>query len=400
MKVSSGRFALAAHLEQLERLRLDALGGVEHHDRGVGGRQHPVGVLGEVAVARGVEQVEHVVAVRELQHRRGDGDAALLLHLHPVGGDPPPLAARLHRAGRLHRPAVEEELLREGRLAGVGVADDREGAPAGGLLGRGWASDQYVLRWCRWAPSRRTSSTHFDEHGFVRLPGFADAATCEAMLDDVIAVTRAQADGTPEPEALVLPEANLVGRDGSPEELASKVFKLHRRGVFEAFSRRDDVLDRVAELIGPQLDCFLSQFIFKNPGAWGQPWHQDSWYFPFEPARPITGVWLAVTAGHPRERLPARAARARTASRCTSTCPTAGPTPTTATSRSSTTTWRASVPVLMDPGDLLLFDSHLMHRSTDNESDGVRAAMVYHYCATGTVERTKGLVNDFVTVRP
>ena len=59
----------------------------------------------------------------------------------------------------------------------------------------------------------------------------------------------------------------------------------------------------------------------------------------------------------------------------------------------------AAVPVLMDPGDLLLFDSHLMHRSTDNESDGVRAAMVYHYCATGTVERTKGLVNDFVTVR-
>ena len=53
----------------------------------------------------------------------------------------------------------------------------------------------------------------------------------------------------------------------------------------------------------------------------------------------------------------------------------------------------------MDPGDLLLFDSHLMHRSTDNESEGVRAAMVYHYCATGTVERTKGLVNDFVTVR-
>jgi ectoine hydroxylase-related dioxygenase (phytanoyl-CoA dioxygenase family) len=59
-----------------------------------------------------------------------------------------------------------------------------------------------------------------------------------------------------------------------------------------------------------------------------------------------------------------------------------------------------SVPVLMDPGDLLLFDSHLMHRSTDNESDGVRAAMVFHYCATGTVERTEGIVNDFVPVRP
>jgi ectoine hydroxylase-related dioxygenase (phytanoyl-CoA dioxygenase family) len=57
------------------------------------------------------------------------------------------------------------------------------------------------------------------------------------------------------------------------------------------------------------------------------------------------------------------------------------------------------VPVLMEPGDLLLFDSHLMHRSTDNASGGIRAAMVYHYAATGTVERTPGLVNDFVTVR-
>ena len=50
--------ALAAHLEQLQRLGLDALGRVEHHDRGVGRGQHAVGVLGEVAVAGGVEQVD------------------------------------------------------------------------------------------------------------------------------------------------------------------------------------------------------------------------------------------------------------------------------------------------------------------------------------------------------
>jgi phytanoyl-CoA hydroxylase len=240
---------------------------------------------------------------------------------------------------------------------------------------------------------------HFDVHGFVRLPGFADATTCQAMLDDVIAVTRAQANGTPEPEALVLPEANLVGRDGSPEDLASKVFKLHRRGVFEAFSRRDDVIDRVADLVGPQLDCFLSQFIFKNPGAWGQPWHQDSWYFPFEPARPITGVWLAVT-------------QATLENGCLHVLPGSHREPVHehVPDRRPDANYgyveiidhnmSGSTPVLMDPGDLLLFDSHLMHCSTDNESDGVRAAMVYHYCATGTVERTKGLVNDFVTVRP
>lgn len=55
--------------------------------------------------------------------------------------------------------------------------------------------------------------------------------------------------------------------------------------------------------------------------------------------------------------------------------------------------------LLMDPGDLLLFDSHLMHRSTDNESAGIRAAMVFHYAATGTVDRGPGIVNEFVTVR-
>ena len=239
---------------------------------------------------------------------------------------------------------------------------------------------------------------HFDQNGYVRLAGFADAATCDAMLADVVAVTRAQADGRPEPHALVLPEANLVGRDGAPEELASKVFKLHRRGVFEAFSRRDDVLDRLTDLIGPELDCFLSQFIFKNPGAWGQPWHQDSWYFPFDPARPITGVWLAVT-------------QATLENGCLQVLPGSHREPVHdhVPDRRPDANYgyveivdhdmAAAVPVLMDPGDLLLFDSHLMHRSTDNESDGVRAAMVYHYCATGTVERTKGLVNDFVTVR-
>ena len=58
-----------------------------------------------------------------------------------------------------------------------------------------------------------------------------------------------------------------------------------------------------------------------------------------------------------------------------------------------------AVPVLMQPGDLLVFDSHLMHRSTDNTSTGIRAAMVFHCCVAGTVEvdesPTRSLVQDF-----
>ncbi|HJR24754.1 MAG TPA: phytanoyl-CoA dioxygenase family protein [Acidimicrobiales bacterium] len=238
----------------------------------------------------------------------------------------------------------------------------------------------------------------FERDGFVRLEGFADRATCDAMLDRVVAIARERATGTGGPQ-LVLPEANLAGRETDlPEELVSKVFKLHRDSVFADFARSAVVTDLVAELVGPRLDCFLSQFIFKNPGAWGQPWHQDSYYFPFDPPRPILGVWLAVT-------------EATLENGCLHVLPGSHREPVHehVPDRRPGANYgyveivdhdmAAARPVLMQPGDLLLFDSHLMHRSTDNASAGIRAAMVYHYAATGTVERTPGLVTDFLTVR-
>ncbi len=48
-----------------------------------------------------------------------------------------------------------------------------------------------------------------------------------------------------------------------------------------------------------------------------------------------------------------------------------------------------AVPVLMQPGDLLIFHSHLMHKSTDNESDDLRAAMVYHYAHASTIDNSE-----------
>ena len=126
--------ARAADREQLARLRLDAFGGVDQHHGGVGGEQRAVGVFAEVLMARRVEQVHRVAAVRELQHRRGDRDAALALELHPVRRGRPRAAARRHLAGGDDRPAVQQQLLGERRLAGIGVRDDRERAPFGDFL--------------------------------------------------------------------------------------------------------------------------------------------------------------------------------------------------------------------------------------------------------------------------
>ena len=200
----------------------------------------------------------------------------------------------------------------------------------------------------------------------------------------------------------VLPESNKAGvAVAHPEDGVSKVFKLHRDPVFARFAHSPGVVDVVAELVTPDIDVFLSQFIFKTPGAWGQPWHQDSFYFPFEPARPVVGIWLAVT-------------EVTLVNGCLHVLPGSQTEPvhTHIPDRRPGANYgyveivdhdmSAAVPVLMDPGDLLVFDSHLMHCSTDNESDGIRAAMVYHYAGAGTVDHSEEYfpsMNDWVPAR-
>ena len=118
-----------ADLEELPRLGLDALGRVDDHDGGVRRHQGPVGVLGEVLVAGGIQNVDAVALVFKLHDAGGDGDAPLLFQLHPVrGGVFVPVLA-LHGARRLDRASVEQELFRQGGLARVRVGDDGEGPP-------------------------------------------------------------------------------------------------------------------------------------------------------------------------------------------------------------------------------------------------------------------------------
>ncbi len=130
------RVAHPAHVHQLLRAALDALDGVDDHERRVDGGEDAKGVLGKVLVARRVEQVERPPAVVEPHHRRGDGDAALALDGHPVGRRLPPGLARPHIAGEVDRAAEQKELLGERRLTGVRVRDDAERAPDGDLGGQ------------------------------------------------------------------------------------------------------------------------------------------------------------------------------------------------------------------------------------------------------------------------
>ena len=53
-----GHATAAADLEKLAGLRLDALGGINHHDDRVHGGEDAVGVLGKIVMAGGVEEIE------------------------------------------------------------------------------------------------------------------------------------------------------------------------------------------------------------------------------------------------------------------------------------------------------------------------------------------------------
>jgi phytanoyl-CoA hydroxylase len=239
------------------------------------------------------------------------------------------------------------------------------------------------------------------EQGFFRVSGFADQGTCDAMLRRVTNIVRDE-DLAARVGAKVVPENNKAGVEvAHPEDGVSKIFMLHRDDVFSAFAKSARVVDLVAGLIAPDIDVFLSQFIFKTSGAWGQPWHQDSFYFPFEPARPVVGVWLAVTEatlvngclhvlpGSQREPVHEHVPDRRPGSNH-------------GYFEIVDHDMSASQPVLMEPGDLLVFDSHLMHCSTDNDSDGIRAAMVFHYAEAGTTDHTEKYfpsLNDWVPAR-
>jgi phytanoyl-CoA hydroxylase len=227
----------------------------------------------------------------------------------------------------------------------------------------------------------------WERDGFLVLRGFAQRETLDAMHERIIALVRKADAGDSIGDAYTVPESAL-SHQAHAEDRTSKVFRVHRcEPVFRAFAEDSVLLDHVEDLIGPELDCFLSQFIFKLPGALGQPWHQDGFYFPFDRG-PQIGAWLAVTdatiengplwvlPGSHREPVhPVVADRREHANF--------------AYVEIVDHDMSQAQPVLMKAGDLLLFHSQLMHRSTDNLSDTKRAAMVYHFGEAGTVDGSK-----------
>ena len=107
-----------------QRLRLDALAGIDHQQRALAGGQRAADLVGEVDMARRVHQIEHVgLAVErgvvEPHRLRLDGDAALALDVHGIEH----LVVELALA---HRATAHQQPIGQRALAVVDMGDDRE----------------------------------------------------------------------------------------------------------------------------------------------------------------------------------------------------------------------------------------------------------------------------------
>ena len=125
-------------------LRLHALRGVHHQHRALARREAAGDLVGEVHVARRVDEVELVglAVVGIIGHADGvglDRDAALPLDVHRVQ------QLGLHVA-LLHRVGELEDAVRDGRLAVVDVRNDREVADMCGIGRRHEVNDSEVTR--------------------------------------------------------------------------------------------------------------------------------------------------------------------------------------------------------------------------------------------------------------
>ncbi|MEY2883608.1 MAG: hypothetical protein RL490_1332 [Pseudomonadota bacterium] len=231
----------------------------------------------------------------------------------------------------------------------------------------------------------------WEQDGFFIRRGFADAVTGDAMAATTIAALRsdppAAHPGEPAwqtPEGLLVqPEAKPVDGAIMAEDHVAKVFNTHLSGPAQAFALDVGCGDIVGGLLGGDVDVFQSMFILKNPGAWGQPWHQDSHYFHFD-HQPQVGLWLAISAATPENGglmvLPGSHRRPLQPHH-----PDRRPGANHGYTEIIGLDEGAAVPVIMAPGDLLVFHSYLMHKSVDNASNRRRLAMVYHYGRRGTV---------------
>ncbi|MDQ1300722.1 MAG: Phytanoyl-CoA dioxygenase family protein [Chloroflexota bacterium] len=190
--------------------------------------------------------------------------------------------------------------------------------------------------------------------------------------------------------------------DSAPADLYARFTRIHmihrHHAVAEKYFLYPPVIDVLEALIGPDVLALQTMLFLNPPGLGGQGWHQDAYYIPTFPDT-LIGVWMALE-------------RADEENGCLWVIPGSHAEPIYPTPErhaqvhaeesfadleqvenvsmlddSINTLIRVvrkypdPIPVVCEPGDVIFFHSHLLHRSHRNRTtDRFRRAFVSHYC--------------------
>ena len=232
----------------------------------------------------------------------------------------------------------------------------------------------------------------FREDGYLVVRGLVpldDVQELNAHMDEMMA------------GKLVIPKerwsAYQAGYPEKPEDWL-RVHMLHRiLPIHERMLLHPRALDVLEALIGPDVLALQSMLFFKQPGQPGQGYHQDSYYIPTLPDT-LCGAWLALSAAdrqngclwftvgsqHEPVYPDVRGHALDRHSNLGDIQPIDNASHTDETVNGLTRVAQKyagrEVYVEAEPGDMVFFAGHVLHRSHENRATYPRRSFVGHYC--------------------
>ncbi|MEK0312357.1 phytanoyl-CoA dioxygenase family protein [Cohnella sp. 56] len=233
---------------------------------------------------------------------------------------------------------------------------------------------------------------HYHRDGYLIVRGLLS----KEVIDDLLALadkTRAQKKQGMASEA---------SRDPLKEEFAQAT-RVHMLSRIEASAEQGmlnpRVLDVVEALVGPDVYALQSMMFLNPPGKGGQGWHQDACYIKTHPDT-LIGAWIALERAdedngclwvvpgsnhepvYPPEEVGGGNVHAVDAFRDLHAVHNVSHLDDEVNTLSRVVAhYPPPIPVVLEPGDVLFFDSHLFHRSYPNKTeDRFRRSYVCHYC--------------------
>lgn len=223
---------------------------------------------------------------------------------------------------------------------------------------------------------------HYQEHGFVLLPGFFPEEAITRFDERFVALVEgrvARPDGL-----VVMRDVEVVRGAVRPRDALHAVNKLlsfEDDPVLFDYALHPPLLEAVRTLVGPELRTISTNVFNKPPDVDGRhPLHQDLRYFTLRPAEAIVAAWTAID-------------RCRPENGCLAVVPGSHRG---ALLQHGDPDWewvnsgffaaddapledRVHIP--MEPGDTLLFHPLLIHGSGRNRTQGFRRAISAHFAS-------------------